>query len=288
MGLFSLGEIMAKELKFNNEAEIAEVAKHFFELRGWTLYPEVVIDLFNGRPDYMGVKNNTLCQSIECKKTLTYPVIEQLIRWQIDAEKRKKWTREGYEHKIAIPHLLVAFVGRKNKGMEDLQRMLLKQHKVGVYTVEKRPNMRTRILKKEPHFDVTAGDYWTLNLGEYSYNIREEIAPRLQPGSRQTAHRIIESLNPDMQCVDTGHSGKVGGYMTPFKRTMNKVSDILSDGKERHIQHIIDELNENGGHHYCSDKVAASSITKFIDQFKMAKRSRDYGPWFVVEKSEAA
>ncbi|WP_162902655.1 hypothetical protein [Vibrio cholerae] len=42
-----------------DEAEIANIAKVFLELNNWSLYPEVVIDLFNGRPDYVCVKNDT-------------------------------------------------------------------------------------------------------------------------------------------------------------------------------------------------------------------------------------
>lgn len=284
-----MGEIMTRALKFNDEAEIAEVARAFFELKGWKLYPEVVIDFFNGRPDYMGVKNGTLCQSIECKKTLTYPVIEQLARWQIDADKRREWQKNGYESRIAIPHLLVAFVGRTSGRVSDLQKLLLEQYRIGVYSIEKQLAWgRKAENATSAYFETSSDDYWVLTLNGFSYHIREEVAPKIQPGSRKTAHRIIEAMNPDMDCVDAGQSGKAGGYMTPFKRTMNKVREILSDGKERHAQHIVDELNKNGGHHYCSDKVAMNSIATFIDKFGIAERSQDYGPWFQMKKSGAA
>lgn len=276
---------MKRSLKFDDEAEIAQVAKAFFELKGWVLYPEVVIDFFNGRPDYISVKNGTLCQSIECKKTLTYSVIEQLARWQIDADKRREWQRDGYEQRITVPHLLVAFVGRTSGRMSELQKLLLKQFRIGVYSVEKQLAWgRKAENATSAYFETSNSDYWVLTLNGFSYHIREEIEPKIQQGSRKTAHRIIESLNHDMDCVDAGQSGQAGGYMTPFKRTMNKVRKILSDGKERHVQHIVDEVNESGGHHYCSDKVAMNSISKFIDMFGIAKRSRKHGPWFKVEK----
>lgn len=267
-----------------SEAEIADVAKVFLELNNWSLYPEVVIDLFNGRPDYVCVKGGSLCQVVECKKTLSYPVIEQLARWQIDAEKRKQWHRQGYEQKIAIPHLLTAFVSRTNGGMSDLKLHILKQFRIGVFSITKRRNLRTLNKTDKPYFCTCSGDSWTLVWGDFDYSIRQEVAPKILHGSRQTAHRIIDALDEDMRCAQAGVKGGETDYMTPFKRTMNRVREVLSDGKERHIQHIVDEIKPLGGHHYCSDKVAMSSITKFIDKFEIAKRTKEYGAWFVVEK----
>ncbi|MVB87126.1 hypothetical protein D6V10_18635 [Vibrio cholerae] len=268
-----------------DEAEIAGVAKVFLELNNWSLYPEVVIDLFNGRPDYVCVKNDTLCQVVECKKTLSYPVIEQLARWQIDAEKRKQWSRKGYEHKIAIPHLLTAFVSRTNGGISDLKQHILEQYRIGVFSISKRHNLRTLNRSDKPYFCSCSGDYWNLVWGDFEYTIRQEVAPKIQYGSRQTAQRIIDALDEDMCCAQAGVKGGETDYMTPFKRTMNRVREVLSDGKERHIQHIINDIKPLGGHHYCSDSVAMSSISKFIDKFEIAKRTRDYGAWFILEKT---
>ncbi|MEZ8238588.1 MULTISPECIES: hypothetical protein [Vibrio] len=268
-----------------NEAEIADVAKVFLELSNWSLYPEVVIDLFNGRPDFIGVKGS-LCQVIECKKTLSYPVIEQLARWQIDAEKRKEWHRKGYEQKIAVPHLLIAFVSRTNGSMSDLKKIMLEQYRIGVYSISKRPNMRTRNIQSQPYISISDERYWTIVWGSYEYTIHQDVAPKIQHGSRKTAHRIIELLNDDMRCAQAGVKGGETDYMTPFKRTMNRVRAVLEDGKELHIQHIINDIRPLGGHHYVSDKVAMASISKFIDKFEIAKRTREYGAWFVIENHE--
>ncbi|MCC2525011.1 hypothetical protein [Vibrio coralliilyticus] len=236
-----------------SEAEIAEIAKVFLELNNWSLYPELVIDLFNGRPDYVCVKNETLCQVVECKKTLSYPVIEQLARWQIDAEKGKQWHRKGYEQKIAIPHLLTAFVSRTSGGISDLKKQILEQYRIGVFSISKRQSLRTLNKTDEAYFCSCSGDYWNIVWGDCEYSIRQEVAPKIQHGSRETAHRIIESLNDDMRCAQAGVKGGETDYMTPFKRTMNRVREVLSDGKERHIQHIINDIKPLGGHHYCND-----------------------------------
>lgn len=273
-----------KLLKIESEAEIAEVAKVFLELNNWELYSEVVIDLFNGRPDYIGVKNKSLCQVIECKKTLSYPVIEQLSRWQIDAEKRREWIRAGSDARVAIPHLLTAFVARTSGGVSGLKCHILSQFRIGVYSIEKRENMRTRDRRTNPYFETCSDQFWNLVWGEHEYNIREEIAPKIQVGSRRTAHQIIESLRDDMKNVKAGVTAGQTDYMTPFKRTMNRVEMLMADGKERHIQHIINEIKPLGGHHYLNDKVAMARIAHFIDKFEMANRTRKHGAWFAVEK----
>ena len=69
------------------EVEIAEVGQMFFEQKNWDLFPEVVLKGFNGRPDFIA-KRHQLCAAIECKKTLSYPVIEQLTRWRHDRDER--------------------------------------------------------------------------------------------------------------------------------------------------------------------------------------------------------
>lgn len=266
-----------------DESEIAKVAMYFLENNGWDVYPEVVIDVFGGRPDYVCVKNS-LCQVVECKKTLSYPVIEQLARWQIDAEKRKEWGGS-----VAIPHLLTAFVARTSQqkgGISDLKRIFLEKYRIGVFSVSKRMNLRTLNKSGEPYLSCCMDDYWHIVWGDYEYQIRQEVMPKIQVGSRRTAQLIIESLDDDMKIATSGVKGGETDYMTPFKRTMNRVKKVLSDGKERHIQDIIDEIRPLGGHHYCSDKVASSSISKFIDKFGIAQRSREWGAWFIVESKK--
>ncbi|OEE38289.1 hypothetical protein A1QO_02610 [Vibrio genomosp. F10 str. ZF-129] len=275
-----------KDIPIKNEAEIADVAKVFLELNGWYLYPEVVIDLFNGRPDYIGVKNS-LCQTVECKKSLTYPLIEQLARWQIDADKRKEWQeKSSIQREIAIPHLLVAFVSFSSARVSDLKKLLLKQYRIGVYSISKRMNLRTLNRVETPYICSADCHFWTLVWGDYEYTIRLEVPPKIQHGSNATAHRIINSLNEDMRGAQSGVRSCDTNYMTPFKRTMNRVRKVLSDGKERHIQTIINDIRPLGGHHYCSDQVASNSITKFIDKFDIAIRTKDHGAWFQIADDE--
>jgi len=268
-----------KAKNLDDEAEIAKVAKVFFEINNWNMFPEVVIQVFNGRPDFIAVKNNFLCKAVECKTSLSYPVIEQLARWQLDAKKRLE---SKYSLNVAVPHLLVAFVNKGSAGLSDLKKHILKEFRIGVYCVSK--EMYWNVFNKDrttPFFESENSDYWKLVIDEWVYTISLEVSPRVQPGSRKTAQKIIDLLNDDMKCTDAGLKGSEADFMTPFKRTMNRVEQILSDGKERHIQTIINEMKLIGGHHYSSDKAACNNIPSFIDKFKIARRSQSYGPWFI-------
>ncbi|NOI31855.1 hypothetical protein F0238_21470 [Vibrio coralliilyticus] len=275
-----------KNIPIKTEAELAEIAEVFFTSQNWKLYPEVVIDLFGGRPDFVGVKNQSLCQAVECKLSLSYPLIEQLARWQIDAESRREWKKKHhFKGEIAVPHLLVAFTVWNSKSLTNMKKLLLNQYRIGVYGVSKYP-IRRSSFDGGTNVLVAHENYWTIEHGEYEYEIRMIVAPKLQIGSRQSAHKIINSLKEDMCCTKSGLQGGKADYMTPFKRTMNRVRKVLSDGQERHIDRIIQDIKPLGGHHYRADNVAKSSICKFIDKFEIAERSRDVGPWFVITKQK--
>ena len=96
----------AKNKKKLTEVEIATVIQHYFSSKNWDLFPEVVISIFDGRPDFVGKKGD-LCAAIECKTSLTYPVLEQLIRWPLSYQ--EKVDSEYQDASTSgIPHLLFA------------------------------------------------------------------------------------------------------------------------------------------------------------------------------------
>lgn len=116
------------------ETEIAEVAKMYFEQRGWDLFPEVVLKGFSGRPDFIG-KKHSLCSAIECKQTLSYPVIEQVTRWRHDRDEclERGYTSAGIK---PIPHLLITFTGGNNKPLALLKKEILRAQKVKIHRYE--------------------------------------------------------------------------------------------------------------------------------------------------------
>lgn len=261
--------------KIMTETDIARVADAFFSRRGWNLYPEAVIKGFAGRPDFIGVRNGSLCQVTECKKTLSWPLIEQLTRWHDGSDYRES----------IIPHLLTAVVGWSPLHRGSLKRKILEQHGIGIFMVRRRAACG---FERAEATGEWSWDGQRLNGDGHVYEIEEALAPRLQPGSRATANRIISQLHDDMKIATAGARGGETEYMTPFKRTIGVVADILADGRERHIAHIVDELNVRGGHHYTSDSTAKSCLPGYIEKFGMATKTRDYGAWFQADKTREA
>ncbi|OES23920.1 hypothetical protein [Alteromonas macleodii] len=250
------------------EAEIAAVAKVFFERKGWELFPEVVIPIFGGRPDYIG-KKQQLCMAVECKPSLTYPVLEQLIRWHdtVDMANNSEYVDA---RNYGIPHLLVAVTGRNKQKHADLKQRLLDQYRIGHYEVSYEGIAWHRQHKAA---DAPFDDYGYGNIDGHRWRVYERSAPKIQPGSRQTADRILALLQQDMKDAVSGVTGMKNNHMTPFRRTMNKATEALEKYGQCHITTIINEINSTmGGHHYCSDAQAKTSIGKFLVEFEIAER----------------
>lgn len=251
------------------EALLAQIVQVYYTQLGYELYPEVVLNWFSGRPDFVGVKDS-LVMSVECKKTLSYEVIEQLFRW------RHVYDNYDYDHLKdikGIPHLLIAASFRSKKGqVGDLKAQLLKQNRFGYISVSyEGPDHRN----EGAELVVTScyNDHMRLTINGQEWTVREEIVPKIQAGSRQTAHRISEQLHPDMKRAVAGVSGRVGGnFSTPFRRTLMKAVAVLEKIQPLHIQHIVNAINaDHGGHHYSSDAAAKQGIAKFLREFEIAE-----------------
>lgn len=273
------------------ETLLATVISKYFKIRSWDLYPEVVFKWFSGRPDYVGIKDS-LVMVIECKKTLSYEVIEQLYRWRelaefFDATEKKQKQMSDIDAKRTVlhgvPHLLVAasFVTNKSAPISDLKKKLLRDARIGHVTVRYEGPASNLYLsvkeqKQEEHDGVIIRyqcvDQMRLQIDGHLWSIREEMQPMIQPGSRRTAAKLAEQLSPDMKRAIAGASGKVGGnYSTPFRRTLMKAIAVLEEYGESHIAEIIEKINtKHGGHHYCSDSVARAGISKFLREFNLA------------------
>jgi hypothetical protein len=252
--------LTSKDLK---EEDLATIASLYLESKGWDVFPEVAIPIFGGRPDMVGVKGS-LCAAIETKKSLNYPVIEQLTRWHDEYQETKESTYKNESIK-GIPHLLVAVISGKY-APSRLKDNLIKSYKLGVWgvfsTYETRPctNSEGEVIYK--------GQTW---------KVVETIEAKIQPGSRTSAKNIIAHLNNDMKMGKAGTTGVKDAYMTPFKRTMAAVWQYLSlhdPGTSIHLTHIVNYLNKNGGHHYTSDSGAIASISNAFVRENMSVEYR--------------
>jgi len=107
------------------------------------------------------------------------------------------------------------------------------------------------------------------------------------PGSRRAAKQLMSLLNPDMRIATPGARGGEAAFMTPFRRTMGLVEQLMADGQERHIADIVRWVNKNGGHHYSSDSAARNSLSQQLDRLGYP-RTRPYGPWFQLRSAVEA
>ena len=264
----------SKSLK---ETEIAGITQTYLSQRGWKNYPEVVINGCNGRPDFVSTKGS-LCQVTEVKKALSYPVIEQLTRWRIE---RELYSLRYPDQNVssAIPHLLVAAIAGTPQ-ISQLKESILRAHRIGVLCIA------------GAHESVSFGpDISGLStvhnviFEEARYKVIEYMSPRIQPGSRQTAHLITSQLQEDMMMGVAGSTGLADAYMTPFKRSLKRAMDYLSSlpsGQEVHVNVIVEAVNKAGGHHYCSDRGAAQGL---IAAFKRLGYSVEHNRISVGSKS---
>lgn len=253
------------------EALLAKIVALYLKARGWDLYPEVVLSWFNGRPDYIGMKDS-LVMAVECKKTLSYEVIEQLYKWRhLNKDAQIADSVKG------IPHLLVAasFVTKGSK-LPELKAQMLKSNRFGYLTVRH---------EYESWRDLAEGDIIHSYENQMSivhdghvWRVAEAVTAKIQPGSRLTASRVASQLDPDMKRATAGLSGKSGGnYSTPFRRTLMKAVAVLETRGSCHLQTIVDDINKlHGGHHLSTDASAKQSISKFLREFQIAEAANGY------------
>ncbi|WP_353980868.1 hypothetical protein [Salinicola endophyticus] len=239
------------------ETEIAWVVDQRLRAQCWETYPEVVLETFPGRPDLIATRRG-ICQVFECKRSLNLSVIEQASRWRTHSRPEQ----------AGMPHLIWVACKRPQYRSNNLLWWLLREFHIGLMSIEKQPAVEHRY----------GGE---VELIPQRYTITRRIAPRIQPGARRSAHVLIDQLNPDMRIAQPGARGGGTEFMTPFKRTMKMVDDFLASAPEteRHIEQIIDYLNENGGHHYGTDRSARSEIPPHLDRLGYP-RTRKWGCWF--------
>ncbi|QEA38624.1 hypothetical protein FGL86_05715 [Pistricoccus aurantiacus] len=239
------------------EPEIAWVVDEWLQSQCWETYPEVVLDTFPGRPDLIAERRG-ICQVIECKRSFSLGVVEQAARWRTYSRPEQS----------GMPHLIWVACRRANYRPNELLWWLVREFGIGIMEIDKQPAVELR-------------DGNEVEKNPQRYTIYRRRSPRIQPGSRRTAKTLMRQLNPDMRIAQPGSKGGDTQYMTPFKRTMAMVDAFLraAPDTERHIEHIIEHLNENGGHHYGSDRSAMSAIPPQLDRLGYP-RTREWGCWF--------
>lgn len=247
------------------ETEIARVTDQWLRQESWETFPEVVLAKFPGRPDLIAHRRG-ICQVLECKRSFNLSVVEQAARWRLHER----------DEQLGMPHLIWVVVQRARSRHSDLLMRFMREFGIGLLIIDKQP---ARELRYSGEVETTP----------QRYTLHKHILPRIQPGSRRSARHLIAQLNPDMRIATPGARGGETEYMTPFKRTMAMVDSFLSESpeRERHIDHIIEHLNKNGGHHYGTDRSAKSSIPAHLDRLGYP-RTKEWGCWFKAKGVETA
>lgn len=247
-----------------SEQEIALVVDKFFSASGWETYPEVVLPMFSARPD-LAMTRNGFAQIIECKRNLNFSLVEQGARWQSSAY--NPGSANG------MPHLIWLCVERRKgkcvTGQSWLLLQMINEFRLGLISVSK-------------HLAAPAcGEMPSQGKG-VSYTIQLNIEARLQPGSRKGGRILAAQLNPDMRIATPGSRGGCTSYMTPFKRTVALIEQILSDGSCLAMTEIVTRMNELGGHHYASDTNAVSSLKGHMPRlgFSMIESGFNQGKFY--------
>lgn len=231
-------------LKALSEQEIALMLQRYLDSTGHDTYPEVKLKYFSGRPDLTATRGN-VCSVYECKANLTFGLVAQAAAWPRAKERR-----------YGVPHLVWVVVGNREDSKqsfaeEGLLWDLVKAHRLGVMEVRKKP----RVIYGQGEWATTVEVKYTLHIKRYA---------QIQPGSRETAHMLANSLNPDTRVAIPGSRGGKTLFMTDFKRTTIKMARMMADERPRTLKEIVVGLASFGGHHYDSDTSALSALRPYL------------------------
>ncbi|MBF84587.1 MAG: hypothetical protein CL489_08945 [Acidobacteria bacterium] len=222
--------------KFNNEEELAAYFQNYLESKGFDCYPEVVFDIFSGRPDIVAVKNNKI-YVFECKMNFGLNVVTQTFRWF-----------NRYKPSYGFPDYIYAVTPYKKSASRrnELLDSVMKQNGIGHIMVGDPRVGRAKMFDGSTHF--------------YEKDIHSVLDAKPQRKGQEYGKVLIEQLYDDMKDANAGTTGTE--IMTPFKRTMNRVKEIMQDGVARTPKDMLPLIEKIGGHHYSSNSSFYSQVRK--------------------------
>lgn len=282
------------------EEEVASVTSILFKHWGYDLYYETQLDCFGGRPDIVGVKGKSWCSVIECKASLSYPVLEQVIRWHMERDylATNEWYKKNPDpSRKAVPHFLWVATGNSHAGkIHDMKRYLLDKFRIGWIDITVREEI-PESWDIEDHYLGTripdnaverysSEDYGSVRIGRRIYEYRVRCEAKIQDGSRKSAHYIVERLLPEMKEATAGVTADKANYVTPFKLTLRRVVDNMEKGKWYKPADLLDLVEANGGHHYSKDSTFKSSIGGWLLHFNHCEANTEYNKSFRLLEKE--
>ena len=279
------------------EEEVAQVTSLLFESWGYDLYPEAKMECFGGRPDLVGVKTGYWCSVVECKSTLSYPVLEQVCRWHIEKDflsKSEWYNSEKQPDRTAIPHFLwVATGNSRDSKLHDMKSYLLDKFRIGWIDIVVDQELPEGWVESDWYYadryeDSKLNDqgfgHGSVRIGNRIYSYRIMCEAPIQEGSRNTAHHIIKQLYPEMKQATAGTTGSKTNYMTPFKLTLQNTVNLMEEDKVYTANQLLTLINADKGHHYSKDATYVSSIGKWLLRFGHAELVKGHPAKYKLKK----
>lgn len=249
---------MKPTIKFKNEEELATYFQNYLEDNGFDCYPEVVFDRFGGRPDIVAVKDEKV-YVFECKMNFGLSVVTQAYRWF-----------SHYNASYGFPDYIYTVTPYKksSKRRNDLLDDVMREHGIGHIMVG----------------DPRVGRMWTFDGSNHFYDrdIHSVLDAKQQKLGQKNSVILVEQLYDDMKESNAGTTG--AEIMTPFKRTMNRVKEVMKDGVARAPKDMIPLIEEIGGHHYGSNSSFYAQVRKLYHLADLKVTQKDGKTYYVYER----
>lgn len=216
-------------MKFGTEVELAEQVCFWLEKNGYEVYKEVFT--IDGDIDIVAVKKG-LVWAIECKKSYTNTVCEQA------------YSRLKHAHYVSI-----AIPGSRNTNLP--YDFFLKYHGIGKIEVNK---------WDKNHYVVIEDTKPKISRPKQNYKnfVRELRLKRIR-----SLREFLSEKHKDLVA-----GSRYGGQITPYKITISKIKELLSE-EPKTMSDIIDTID----HHYSSNRSAKSSLAKAMLLFEKGFKS---------------
>lgn len=249
---------MKPTIKFNNEEELATYFQKYLKDNGFDCYPEVVFDRFSGRPDIVAVKEEKV-YVFECKMNFGLSVVSQAYRWF-----------SHYNPNYGFPDYIYTVTPYKksSKRRNDLLDDVMKENGIGHIMIGDPRVNRMWLFDGSKHF--------------YNKDIHSVLDAKPQKDNEKYSRILQEQLYDDMKEANAGTTGTE--IMTPFKRTMNRVKEVMQDGVARTARDVLPLVKEIGGHHYASDNSFCQQVRKLHHLAELKETQKDGKIHYVYER----
>lgn len=215
---------MNKQIK-ESEQDLAVRVKKHIETLGWEVFQEVQLEYGGRIADFVCLRGNEIWV-IECKKSLTFAVIEQALHW----------SNYGYCYYASVACRGVKQRSYSRNHGRDYAEGILKEEGIGLINVHE--------FYVEETIKPKLNRYFKKKWANCDYLVR--------------MRRMLNELHKTW-CA-AGSAG--GGHLTGFSYTCNELKLICERQPGIRLKDAIDEIK---GGHYSSNQGAYSGISRALN-----------------------